>query len=192
MMLILENVVLFQRLSIWMPYSSCVCLMCESLEFLTQQYLLEHSLMGSTAQSCSSSCRPHPFHQPLCQRFLLFIGSRELVRPAQTNGQRTLRGTLAICVFLPKAFLLKHIVVVIWLLLVLQQLRSYPRRCYSSLNTTIHFFIHHLPSDSCRAKRLEGDLLLKHRRILVSLQKSGTARDPALDMQRQMWLSLYV
>lgn len=46
MVLVLEDLMLFQHLSVWMPYSSCVCPVCESLDIFYQAVFVGASLNG--------------------------------------------------------------------------------------------------------------------------------------------------
>lgn len=146
-MLVLENLTLPQHLSMWMPYSSCVCLACESLD------IFHPAVFAGAFPNGQDRTDQQLFSQPLSLPSIaqlensFFVVSRALMTPERwtENSGKRVPGYI---------FLLKSNYFEACsnsLAAVSASIATtyfYCRRCYSAINSTILF-----PSVQCRAKQ---------------------------------------
>lgn len=146
-MIVLENLTLPQHLSIWMPYSSCVCLACESLDIFHPVVFVGVFPNGQNRTDQQLFLPPPSLPSVAQLENYFFIVSRALMRPEKwtENSGRRVPGYI---------FLLKSNFSEAYSNNLAADSTSrattsfYSRRCYSAINSTIL-----LSSVHCRAKQ---------------------------------------
>lgn len=146
-MLVLENLMRPQHLSMWMPYSSCVCLACESLDIF-HPVVFVGAFPNGQNRTHQQLFSPPPSLPSVAQLENSFsVVSRALTTPekwTENSGKRVpgyiflLKSSFSEACSNSLAAVSASIAIAYF----------YSRRCYSALNSTILFF-----SVQCGAKQ---------------------------------------
>lgn len=149
-MLVLENLTLPQHLSMWMPYSSCVCLACESLDIFHPVVFVGAFPNGQNGTDQQLFSQPPSLPSVAQLKNSFFIVSGVPMRPekwTENSGKRVPGYIFLIKSNFSEAYSNR-------LAAVSNSIATtsfYSRRCYSAINSTILF-----PSVQCRAKQRGG------------------------------------